>query len=80
MTETQKQFEDWARENLGCDLSHNGAHYNHTWAYYAWKGWQASRAAIVVKLPNSFHDKYDQYVYDGSELELSLDEAGVSYE
>ncbi len=79
MTEMQKQFEEWARENLGCDLSHNGEHYNHTWAYYAWKGWQASRAAPVVKLPLFCVDGVDAAEYQDDVIK-ALDDAGVSYE
>lgn len=80
MTETQKQFEEWARENLGCDLSHNGEHYNHTWTYYAWKGWQASKAAPVVKLPFVSETDWESKSELLEEFKDRLNDAGIRYE
>lgn len=47
--------------------------------------WQASRAALVVELPAAFDSSkedasYYEYAYLQSEVEESLDAAGVSYE
>ena len=72
----QEQFEAWLSINTPCCSEYNRQQIE----WLMWQAWQASRAAIVVKLPNSFHDKYEQYVYDCASLELSLDEAGVGYE
>jgi len=73
-------FEVWAKENLRCDLSHNGEYYNHADAYYAWKGWVASRQALVVELPPE-KDGYAQafICYEVNEVTDALDKAGVSY-
>lgn len=86
MTEMQRQFEEWAvttKDKFGLPFftikDESGKYVDHA-TEISWQAWQASRAAIVVKLPNGFHDKYEQYVYDCASLELSLDEAGVSYE
>ena len=84
MDKSREQFEEWAKENLRCDLSHNGEYYNHSNAYHAWKGWQASRAALVVQLPDAFDSSkedasYYEYAYLQSEVEQSLNAAGVSY-
>lgn len=47
-------------------------------AYY--DAWQASRAAIVVKLPSFFSDRYESEICFTDEVEKSLDATGVNYE
>lgn len=72
------EFEEWAKENLQCDLSHNGEYYNHTNAYHAWKGWKASRQALVVELPKYETDGVFEVV-SLVDVEDALDKAGVPY-
>lgn len=94
MTEMQRQFEEWAQKSgfnlkivfplLG-DASADNAVYANGQTRSAWQAWQASRAAIVVKLPNLFDGSpdnatYYDYMYRKSEMEKALDDAGVSYE
>ncbi len=52
-------------------------------AYY--DAWQASRAAVVVKLPDVFDGSpdnatYYDYMYRKTEMEKALDDVGVDYE
>jgi hypothetical protein len=42
-----------------------------------WWAWQASRAAIVVELPQAFEGD-DFKMYDGAELIAAIQSAGVS--
>lgn len=70
------EFDAFAKEK-GWDVSHNGEHYNHVYAYYAWIGWQASRAALFVELPPKHEVAYG--AYDSAELRYALDSAGVAY-
>ena len=54
----------------------------------AWAGWQASRAALVVELPNRFAEKYQDYFDDVeggcfnegryiNDLRIAIEAAGV---
>jgi len=43
------------------------------------QGCIASRAALVVELPRSFKDMYDQYVYDEQSVKDLLDKAGIKW-
>jgi hypothetical protein len=75
----RKEFEEFAKSN-GWDISHNGEHYNHIYAYYAWDGWQASRAAIIVDLGKSWNTSHeDSWVYSEEDVKESLEKLGVSY-
>ena len=79
--QSRKEFEEWAKENLRCDLSHNGEHYNYADAYYAWEGWQASRQSLVVKLPELCDGENTcKCYYESQSIEDALDTAGVRYE
>ena len=62
MTEMQRQFEEWAKS-----VSHNMASSERADLPYlsyetqiAYEAWQASRAAIVVKLPETHNDWLDK--------------------
>ena len=78
MTEMQRQFEEWALSQKWC-IDKTGDTYNNTYAGCSWQAWQASRAAVVVKLPGFRLDWVDAFeYYEG--VENALDEAGVSYE
>ena len=81
MTEMQSDFEDWLKEFRG----DNPAKMPVSLEYMAWQAWQASRAAIVVKLPNLFDGSpdnatYYDYMYRKSEMEKALDDVGIDYE
>lgn len=88
MTEMQKQFEEWAATDEGLSLklsfplladnSVSSAVYASAQTRVAWQAWQASRAAIVVKLPD--FDCYDTPRQALEACEDRLNDAGVSYE
>ena len=87
MMEMQKQFEEWViKEDFDTDYgSYIESEYNSIFTQIAWESWQASRAEIVVKLPNLFDGSpdnatYYDYMYRKSEMEKALDDAGVDYE
>lgn len=85
MTESRKQFEEWATsEMLDVTKYINTDVYCMPDTYQLWQAWQeawqASRAAVVVKLPSFFSDRYETELCFTNELEESLDDAGVSYE
>lgn len=61
----RKEFEDWFYN----DLSDAAGLY-----HLAWQAWQASRAALVVVMPESHNDWLDKQI-----VEYALDQAGVSY-
>ena len=75
MTEMQSDFEDWLKKFNGGSLASMPAALE----YVAWQAWQASRAAVVVKLPLFCVDGVDAAEYRDDVIE-ALDEAGVSYE
>lgn len=81
MTEMQRQFEEWAAKE-GYKMERAPKTWFYEWASTAcaWRAWQASRAAPVVKLPSFFSDRYESEICFTDEVEKSLDEAGVSYE
>ena len=67
---------------LGWDItrqaSANSEYYNHTVVNLCWTFWQASRAALVVELPDSTGcgPAYHEAICD---VTCSLDDAGVGY-
>lgn len=88
MDKMREEFIRWVNENgLPAD-SHPehvdadcGFRFNNT--AWAWSAWQASRAAIKVKLPEipEPDSNYYEGVYDGvNRCMRSLDAAGISYE
>jgi hypothetical protein len=61
------------------DIEKYDGSYINAYTTAAWLGWQASRQALVVKLPESH--TIDGYFYvDLAMLEHSLAAAGVKYE
>lgn len=52
--------------------------YDATWTQVYWEGWQASRKALVVELPNAW-EEYCGLVMSACGVELALDAAGVAY-
>ena len=81
MTEMQRQFEEWAiKEDFDTDYgSYIESEYNSIFTQIAWESWQASRAAIVVKLPEyEFGNAHMNILID--DFKVALDDLGVSYE
>lgn len=81
MTEMQKQFEEWAKS-----VSHNMASseradlpylsYETQIAYEAWQeAWTASRASIVVTLPETHNDWLGKQI-----VQHALQKEGIKYE
>ncbi len=54
MEESRKQFEAWITEwwpQVKGNICRDGDSYSNHFMNYAWEGWQASRAAIEIELP-----------------------------
>lgn len=69
----REEFEAWAQKNYvvpGCDSAVErtliGDGYRFSSVNAAWHGWQASRAALVIELPNQYDEKYREY-FEGVE-------------
>lgn len=81
MTEMQRQFEEWALRQKWC-INKTGDTYNNTYVGCSWQAWQeawtASRAAIVVKLPDSFWGNLSEL--DSAQLRLLSSSEGIRYE
>ena len=75
MTEMQSDFEDWLKEFRG----DNPAKMPVSLEYMAWqawqKAWQASRAAIVVKLPEAHNGCLDKQV-----VQYAIEAEGLKHE
>lgn len=78
MTEMQKQFEEWAVSQKWC-VDKTGDVYNNTYVGCSWQAWQASRAAVVVKLPSVYVIQGHRYVDESSVLDM-LEEIGAKHE
>ena len=79
----REDFEEWFYEySLPCKgdwfKRDSCGDYDSPSTYYAWMGWQASRAALVVELPDSTGcwPAYHEAICD---VTCSLDDAGVGY-
>ena len=79
----REDFEEWFYEySLPCEgdwfKRDSCGDYDSPSTYYAWMGWQASRAALVVELPGAIWCSlaYHEAINDVKE---ALDDAGVSY-
>ncbi|EOC0500040.1 hypothetical protein ACI00R_004607 [Cronobacter sakazakii] len=82
MDESRKAFEQWALEvmqftpdDLTWDERRNC--YRDYVTHMAWKGWQASRAAIEIELPKTFPGEYNTLVMYADDVESSLEAAGI---
>lgn len=73
----REEFESWAISCHMCTYL-DGVEYRHQSTELAWMAWQASRAALVVELPDSTGcgPAYHEAICD---VECSLDDAGVGY-
>lgn len=74
MTESRKQFEEWALSQKWC-INKTGDIYNNTYVGCSWQAWQASRAAIVVTLPETHNDWLDKQI-----VQHALQQEGIRYE
>ena len=81
MTEMQSDFEDWLKEFRGDSPTKMPVSLEYM-AWQAWqKAWQASRAAIVVKLGSAQNTSFEEWqVYHEDEIKDELKRLGVSYE
>ncbi|CZY59089.1 hypothetical protein [Enterobacter hormaechei] len=82
MDESRKAFEQWALEVMQFtpdDLTWDEARncYRDYVPHMAWKGWQASRAAIEIELPESWHDEYMDHVVNYDETAKAIRAAGI---
>ena len=76
MTEMQKQFEEWRLSIVAnSNLKKNGEIYFDSDVHCDWQAWQASRAAVVVKLPDTHNDWLDKQV-----VQYAIEAEGLSYE
>ena len=79
----REAFELWAISCHMCTYL-DGVEYRHQSTEWAWMAWQASRAALVVELPEleSFNasDEPDfAYEVAINDIKCALDDAGVGY-
>lgn len=90
MDKMREEFEAWHVEqckadgmdwyDLSSELDRDGDGYVYTGAKYAWRGWQASRAALCVELPIQYQAPLvDEPAMDADEVRWALEESGVSY-
>lgn len=49
MKSSREQFEDWFEKLIGCNVNHA---FSIEMAENYWRVWQASRAAILIELPD----------------------------
>lgn len=79
MTESRKQFEEWFKQSHTENVQKVDGEYVHGATERLWQAWQASRAAIVAKLPDWFVSGIDAAVYRDDVIK-ALNDAGVGYE
>ena len=73
----REEFELWA-DSLQLPIDKHDGDYVHSGVNRRWQAWQASRAALVVELPDSTGcgPAYYEAICD---VTCSLDDAGVGY-
>ena len=73
-------FESWCK-TLGFNIDKFDGDYIIASTDWAWKIWQASRAALVVELPSDINGEYYADGWNAALMcvEGMLEEAGVSY-
>jgi len=74
MNQSQKEFEAWAAENEWDVAKYDGSYLN-CYTAASWAGWQASRAALVVELPNYY--EFDTVSAFCSDVEDRLEAANL---
>jgi hypothetical protein len=70
----RKEFEEWFKQAHTGNVQKIDGEYSHGATERLWQSWQASRAAIVVLIPESHNDWLDKQI-----VEYALVNAGVSY-
>lgn len=76
----QEQFESWFKFHAGSDELHMldansaGTNYLHPHTDIAWIAWQASRAALVVELP----EMVDFELLDEKQVKAAIRAAGIT--
>lgn len=78
MDKMREEFEVWVKLRGGYTMRRD-KEYESSMTREWWQAWQASRQALVVELPRSFKDMYDQYVYDEQSIKDVLDNAGIKW-
>jgi hypothetical protein len=82
----QKQFEEWFKQAHTENVQKVDGEYVHGATERLWQAWQASRAAVVVKLPKPefrgwvSHETIEGYKAAIDEVKYALDDAEVNYE
>ena len=72
----QRQFEEWASsEGLPTTYLDKHKFYESHVTDVAWQAWQASRAVIVVKLPETHNDWLDKQV-----VQYAIEAEGLKHE
>ena len=79
----REEFELWAISCHMCTYL-DGVEYRHQSTEWAWMAWQASRAALVVELPDEKKGRYLDSYQEGwndaiSSCEQRIEDCGVSY-
>ncbi|MBE4946319.1 MULTISPECIES: hypothetical protein [unclassified Enterobacter cloacae complex] len=85
MDESRKQFERWINSLPMCSAERHridNDRYRFNTTEVAWKSWQASRAAIEIKLPpkaeSSPYEHYmPHYTMDADSVESAIRAAGI---
>jgi hypothetical protein len=80
MNKSQKEFEAWVNQSVvfkNPEWLPEVKQYNYTSTQVMWEAWQASRAALVVELPDVC-DLYPRKMLE-SELIKKIEKAGVKY-
>jgi len=86
------EFEEWINQSevfKNPEWLEDVGQYNYTSTQIMWEAWQASRAALVVELPEEPEDLWGAMPYDRGQVDgmivmlddckSSLDVAGVKY-
>ncbi|MBH3213211.1 hypothetical protein I5N05_07615 [Serratia marcescens] len=76
MDKLREEFEQWFNEEMVLHISAS----NETVVRLMWKAWKASRASIVVELPEK-NDPADMFVsnaYDAEEVAAAIRSIGLS--
>ena len=74
---SREKFGEWAKEN-GMSLAYGDCDYVYSPTAWAWKAWQASRAAIEIELPERhyFCDN-DGSFFAAEEIIYEIEQAGL---
>ena len=77
MNKSQKEFETWRLSAISeSDMIKHGNRYLCDDVNYDWQAWQASRAALVVELPQERCDAGERLM---NQVRDELDSVGVKY-